>query len=183
MTTLTAPDLELQRYPVGRFSYPTCVSQADMRNWIRTLEELPASLRQAVKGLNEEQLDTAYRENGWTIRQVVHHIPESHMNAYIRFKLALTEDNPTIRPYMEDRWAALSDDKTAAVDVSLDLTDALHRRWVLLLNMMTPADFARTYYHPENKVTKPLSEILCLYEWHSRHHLAHITDLKKRKGW
>ncbi|MCX6275335.1 MAG: bacillithiol transferase BstA [Bacteroidetes bacterium] len=176
-------DLDHLRYPVGKFSTPAVVSPDDINRWIRTIENLAQHIRDAVKPLNELQLDTPYREGGWTIRQVVHHLPDSHVNAYVRFKLALTEDNPTIRPYMEERWAELPDGKSAPIENSLDVLDAIHKRWVTVLRNMNAADFKRTFYHPENKVTRSLEVNLALYEWHSRHHLAHITELKKRMGW
>jgi len=176
-------DLETLRYPLGKFSAPPALAHGDIERWIHTLEVLPQQMRDAVKGLNDEQLDTQYRDGGWTIRQVVHHVPDSHMNAYFRFKLALTEDNPTIRPYLEDRWAQLPDSKSAPVDVSLDILEAVHKRWVMVLRNMSDADFKRTFYHPENKTTRTLEVVLALYDWHSKHHLAHITELKKRKGW
>ena len=176
-------DIQTLRFPIGKFSAPEIVSPGDTDRWIQTLEKLPGQMRDAVKNLNDEQLDTRYRDGGWTIRQVVHHVPDSHMNAYCRFKLALTEDNPAIRPYIEDRWAELPDSKTGPIAGSLDLLETLHRRWVIVLRNMDGADFKRTFYHPENKVTRTLDVVLCLYDWHSKHHLAHITELKKRKGW
>lgn len=176
-------DLEKLRYPIGNFIPPPSVSPADIQRWIHTLEGFPDEMRNAVKGLSDTQLDTPYREGGWTIRQVVHHVPDSHMNAYIRFKLTLTEDNPTVRPYYEDRWAELPDGKTAPISFSLDILDAIHRRWVYVLRNMSPDDFKKTFYHPENKVTRTLEINLCLYEWHCRHHLSHITELKKRMKW
>ncbi len=176
-------DIEILRYPVGKFSAPTNISMEDINQWISTLENLPQLVRIAVKGLDDAQLDTPYRQSGWTIRQVVHHLPDSHMNAYIRFKLALTEDNPTIRPYIEDRWAELPDGKSAPIANSLDMLESIHKRWVMVLRNMNAADFKRTFYHPENKVTRTLELNLALYEWHCRHHLAHITELKKRMGW
>jgi len=176
-------DLETLRYPVGKFSPPPAVSREDIARYIRTIETLPRMMRDAVRNLGDDQLDTRYREGGWTIRQVVHHVPDSHMNAYCRFKLALTEDNPTIRPYLESLWAELPDGKSAPVDISLDILEAVHKRWVIVLQNMSADDYKRTFYHPENKVTRTLEVNLSLYDWHSRHHLAHITELKKRMGW
>ena len=176
-------DLETLRYPVGKFKSPETISEADRAGWIAIIENLPQQVRNAIHNLTEAQLDTPYRDGGWTIRQVAHHIPDSHLNAYCRFKLALTEDNPAIRPYFEDRWAELPDGKSAPVDASLALLEAVHRRWVLVLRNMNEQDFARTFFHPENKVTRTLALNLALYAWHSRHHLAHITELKKRMGW
>ncbi len=177
------PDLETLRYPVGKFSAPDTFSNSDLNKWLEIIAELPKKLRDAVHNLSDAQLDSPYREDGWTIRQVVHHLPDSHLNAYCRFKLALTEDNPTIRPYLEDRWAELPDSKSGRVDVSLDLLEAVHKCWLLVLYNMSEKDFQRTFYHPENKVTRTLAANLALYAWHSRHHIAHITELKKRKGW
>jgi hypothetical protein len=172
------------RYPVGRFVAPTAVSAADRKGFIDVITELPARMRAAVAGLDEAQLDTPYRPDGWTVRQVVHHVPDSHMNAYVRFRLALTEDNPVIRPYHEARWAELPDAHGGPVAMSLNLLDALHARWVLLLGLMRDTDFVRTYRHPEQPGRSiPLSEVLAMYAWHSRHHLAHITRLRERMGW
>lgn len=176
-------NLELLRYPIGKFSAPGNVLPEDRERWIQTLEKLPQQMRSAVLNLDDEKLDTPYREGGWTVRQVVHHVPDSHLNAYCRFKLALTEENPTIRPYLEDRWAELPDSRQAPIADSLDLLDSMHRRWVTLLRNMNEAEFKRTFYHPESKVTRSLEVVLCLYDWHSRHHLAHITSLKTRMGW
>jgi len=149
---------------------------------IATIAELPSHLRAAVEGLNDSQLDTEYRPGGWTIRQVVHHVPDSHANAFIRFKLALTEDEPpTIKPYMEDRWAKLGDAKLP-VDVSLRLIEAIHERWVGLLNSMSYSDYQKKFIHPETGEWT-LDAALALYAWHSEHHTAHITSLRDRMGW
>ena len=171
------------RYPVGKFEAPTgSVSEQQRKEWIAAIEETPKRLREAVKGLNESQINTAYREGGWTVRQVVHHVPESHMNAYIRFKLALTEDNPTIKPYEEDKWAMLPDISTP-IEVSLQLLDSLHVRWVNLLKLLKEQEWKRTYHHPAMGKTLPLEQVLALYAWHGRHHVAHITTLRQNKGW
>ncbi|HKG22797.1 MAG TPA: putative metal-dependent hydrolase, partial [Blastocatellia bacterium] len=145
-------------------------------------EETPARLREAVEWLSPEQLETPYRPGGWTVRQVVHHVPDSHLNSYVRFKLALTEDHPTIRPYREDRWAELEDARSAPLDVSLALLDSLHGRWVLLLRSLKPEDFARTFEHPELGEVS-LEKNVALYAWHGRHHVAQITSLIERMGW
>ncbi len=172
------------RYPVGRFVAPASVRASDRAGFIATLEELPARMRAAVAGLDEAQLDTPYRPEGWTVRQVVHHVPDSHMNAYMRFRLALTEENPVIRPYYEARWAELPDARSGPVAMSLNLLEAVHVRWVMLLRAMGDDDFVRTYRHPEQPGRSiPLSEVLAMYAWHSRHHLAHITRLRERMGW
>ncbi len=170
------------RYPIGKFEWTGHLSDADRKRCIDEIEAAPKRLREAVAGLNDKQLDTPYRPGGWTVRQVVHHVPESHMNAYVRFKLALTEDQPTITPYEEDRWARTPEVKTTPIETSLTMLDALHQRWVLLLKAMAPADFARTLNHPESGVG-PLDKFLAMYAWHGKHHVAHITELAKREGW
>ena len=135
-----------------------------------------------MKGLSAQQLDTPYRDGGWTVRQVVHHVPDSHLNSYIRFKLALTEEEPTIRPYMEDRWAELPEAKTAPIELSLSLLEDLHKRWILMLRAIQPAEWKRTFRHPEiGPMT--LEKNLALYAWHGRHHVAHVTALRERMGW
>lgn len=170
------------RYPIGKFSPPKDVS-VDMRN--KAFEEIaaaPAQVRAAVQGLNDSQLETPYRDGGWTVRQVTHHLPDSHMNAYIRWKFALTETEPTIKPYDEAAWANFEDAARAPVDVSLNLLDSLHYRWVRLLRSLQTKDFSRTLVHPDFGV-KTLDWMLFLYAWHGRHHTAHITELRKQKGW
>ena len=180
-STATSPDL---RYPVGDFNRPTAaLSSAERAAMIDQIAQAPASFRTAVKGLNEKQLDTSYRPGGWTVRQVVHHVADSHMNAYCRFKLALTEDVPTIKAYNEAKWAELVDGRSALVADSLSLLEALHARWVMLLRSMQPADFNRLLNHPEWKAPGSIDVLLALYAWHSRHHCAHITELRKRQGW
>jgi len=170
------------RYPIGEYESPDNIPASQRQGWISDIEELPAQLRGAVSDLDDRQLDTRYRPEGWTLRQVVHHLPDSHMNSYIRFKLALTEENPTIRPYFEDRWGELPDSTTAHPEVSLALLEALHRRWVILLRSLDANDFARTLNHPEIGTIR-LDVNLGLYSWHGRHHLAHITALRERMGW
>lgn len=166
------------RYPVGKFSpedYP------DRTENLETVANLPARLREAVTGLDEGQLDTEYRPGGWTVRQTVHHVADSHANSIIRFKLALTEDVPTIRPYYEDRWAKLAD-AAMPVEVSLRLTEAVHDRWTTILRSMTEADYQRKLIHPESGAWT-LEAFLAMYAWHSKHHTAHITALRERSGW
>jgi hypothetical protein len=170
------------RFPVGRFAPPVTITPADRERFLGEIEEAPARLRAAASGLTEVQLDTPYRDGGWTVRQVVHHVPDSHLNSYMRFRLALTEEEPTIRPYLEDRWAELTDARTAPVEVSLALLESLHRRWVLLLRSLTPEQWTLRFRHPELGVV-PLDRNLALYAWHGRHHTAHITSLRERKGW
>jgi hypothetical protein len=170
------------RYPIGKFEPATNVSESLRKQWIDDIVKAPGLVRAAVAGLTEQQIDTPYRPEGWTVRQVVHHLPDSHLNAFARFKLALTEDEPTIKPYREERWARLEDGRAAPIDISLTLLDALHRRWVLLLRSMSPADFSRTFRHPEHGILK-LETTLGMYAWHGRHHTAHITSLRERNGW
>ena len=171
------------RYPIGEFSVLGEITPARLEGWIAEIAEAPARLRAAVYGLNSEQFDTPYRPDGWTVRQVVHHVPDSHLNAYTRFKLALTEDNPTIKPYEEARWAELPDTAGTQVGVSLMLLEALHRRWVVLLRSITEEQWARTYFHPEQNKALRLDRILAMYAWHGKHHVAHITGLRDRMAW
>jgi hypothetical protein len=168
---MTATDL---RFPIGRFTPPATMRAEDRASWLRDLGELPTLLRRAVEGLTPEQLDTPYREGGWTARQVVHHLADSHINACIRFRLALTEDAPTIRPYDEAKWAELHDARSAPAEYSLVLLEALHARWIVLLSQLNDADWARTFRHPELDRVFTLHETLGLYAWHGRHHVAHI---------
>jgi uncharacterized damage-inducible protein DinB len=170
------------RYPVGPFKRPQALSDAERRSAIDHIAATPAALRAAIRGLSEAQLDTPYRPDGWTVRQVAHHVADSHLNAYTRFKLALTEDTPTIKPYDENSWATTGEIQTTPVETSLVLLDALHDRWVRLLNTITPAQFDRTLNHPENGVMN-LHQVLALYDWHGRHHTAHVTALRERNGW
>jgi hypothetical protein len=170
------------RYPIGCFQRPEVVTEAQRNQAIEAIAALPADMRAAVKGWTTEQIDTPYRPDGWTVRQLLHHVPESHMNSYIRFKLALTEEEPTIKPYDEDAWAHLTDATTAPVDVSLDLLDTLHQRWVLLLRSMSAGQWSRTFRHPDAGVLR-LDVNAMLYAWHGKHHLAHITGLRDRMRW
>ena len=170
------------RYPIGEFDRNYEVSPAARAARIQIIKDLPSAVADAVAGLNEGQLDTEYRPEGWTVRQAVHHIADSHSNSLTRFKLALTEDEPpTIRPYFEERWAELADSKLP-VDVSLNMIDAIHTRWSALLESMTDDDFKREFIHPETG-NWPLEGALALYAWHSQHHTAHITRLREREGW
>ena len=169
------PDL---RYPIGPFSFDGDVSDAARAARIADIEAAPANFRAALGALTPARLDTPYRPGGWTLRQLAHHVPDSHLNAYTRFKLALTEDRPTIKPYDEARWAELPDVRDTPVEVSLALLDALHRRWVTLLRAMTPADFARTYVHPEHGRAVSLDEALGMYAWHGKHHTGHVRQVK-----
>ncbi len=171
------------KYPIGKFIPPGTISEEDIICWTAVLEKLPLLLRQAVQDLSEEQLNSPYREGGWTLRQVVHHLADSHMNAYIRFKLALTEDHPNIKPYIEKKWAEMPDSTQGQIEMSLQLLESLHRRWTSVLSNLNGAEWKRSYYHPENKKTFQLDYALGLYAWHSEHHLAHITGHKQRQGW
>jgi len=170
------------RYPIGRFEFSGPNSEDDRKRYIGEIEQAPGRLRAAAAGLTDAQLDTPYRPGGWTVRQVVHHVPDSHMNSYVRFRLALTEQGPTIKPYDESRWAELTDARTAPIEISLALLEWLHARWVLLLRGLTPGDFAREFRHPELGEVS-LDKNLALYAWHGRHHAAHITSLRERMGW
>ncbi|MDE2667516.1 MAG: bacillithiol transferase BstA [Acidobacteriota bacterium] len=175
-------DLESLRYPIGQFEPPSRIDEGQIERWISDIETLPADLRRIVTGLTETQLDTPYRPGGWTIRQVIHHLPDSHMNSFIRFKWALTEDRPKIKAYFEDRWAELPDYAVTPVLTSLDLLEALHRRWVALLRSLTRQDLDRTFNHPESGPAN-LAETIGSYAWHGRHHLAHIRETIRREGW
>ena len=167
-----------RRYPIGRVQMEERLTPERREQLIRQIEEAPRNLREAVAGLNEAQLDTPYREGGWTVRQVVHHVPDSHMNAYIRFRLALTEEEPTIKPYSEPDWANLPDARALPPEVSLRLLEALHERWAALLRAMKPEDFARGFIHPEHGRRLTLDQTLQIYAWHGRHHVAHVGLVK-----
>ncbi len=169
------------RYPVGVFEPRTTYSAADREGFTRTLEQFPAQFRSALSGLSGEQLETPYREGGWTLRQLAHHVPDSHLNAYTRLKLALTEDAPTVKPYDEAAWATLPD-SSLPIEVSLALLEGIHTRWTRLLRALTEPQWARGFNHPENGLTR-LDEALALYDWHSRNHLGHAVNLRVAKGW
>jgi len=175
---MDTPDL---RYPIGKFKFPESVSVEERSKFVEQIAETPARMKAAVAGLAENQLDTPYRPGGWTIRQLVHHVPDSHINSYTRFRLALTEDEPTIKPYEEARWAELVDCRMP-IDVSLLLLDSLHQRWVVLLRSLSDSDWKRTFRHPELGLLT-LEKNAALYAWHGRHHVAHITALRERMNW
>lgn len=176
-------ELEALKYPIGRFNPLNNYPPKDVRTNIQIISALPSKFINLLGGWTEEQYDTRYRPGGWTVRQLIHHVADSHINAYVRFRLALTEDNPTIKPYKEDRWAELPDAKTAPVDLSLQLMKNVHLRWVLLMNSMDTADLARTYSHPETGRSIRLDEVIALYAWHSEHHYQHAFTLAEREGW
>src|SRR5438067_2030743 len=178
-TTVTLPDLS---YPIGKLTYTAPMTKQQRAAAIDIIEEVPARMRDALRGLSPQQLETPYRPGGWTVRQVAHHVPDSHMNAYIRFRLALTEDEPTIKPYDESRWAELTDACTAPVETSLALLESLHLRWAMLLRSLSEADFARQFRHPELGILS-LDKNLALYAWHGRHHVAHVMFLRERMSW
>ena len=170
------------RYPIGKFSFDGTLTPDQKKQYLQDIEETPTRLRAAVRGLSDQQVNTPYRDGGWTVRQLTHHVPDSHMNAYIRFKLALTEDEPTIRPYMEDRWAELPESKQAPVELSLALLDSLHQRWTMVLKNISETDWKRNLRHPEMGLLS-LEKTLALYAWHGRHHTAHVTALREKMGW
>lgn len=171
------------RFPIGAFRFDGVTTAERRRERIEHVARAPAALRRAVEDLSESQLDTPYRPGGWTVRQLVHHLPDSHLNAYTRFKLGLTETDPTIRPYDEARWAELPEARSAPVEVSLRLLESLHARWVMVLQALGPADFERTIVHPEHDARMTLDELLAMYAWHGRHHVAHVSALAAREGW
>jgi DinB superfamily len=170
------------RYPIGKFRFDGPPTEEQRKKLIDDISQTPANLRGALKGLSAQHLDTPYRPDGWTVRQVAHHVPDSHLNAYVRFKLALTEEEPTIKPYAEGRWAQLADTQATPVEVSLAMLDSLHDRWVRLLRSLQPEDWKRSFRHPELGLVS-LEKNLALYAWHGRHHVAHITSLRERNGW
>ena len=169
-------------FPVGKFVLPESLTPQQRKEAIRTIAELPAKLRAALDGLDQKQLDTPYRPDGWTVTQVVHHLSDSHMNALTRLKLGLTEEMPTIKPYDEAKWAELEDGRSRLVKESLNMIEGLHAKWAYLLERMKPEQFERKINHPEWKTPMSLDTLLALYEWHSRHHVAHITELRRREG-
>jgi hypothetical protein len=182
MSDTSTPELEQLRFPVGRFDPKGSFTSHQRAEALDSIATTPARMRAAVDGLTEDQLDTPYRDGGWTVRQVVHHVPDSHMNAYVRFKLALTEDTPLIRTYEEAAWARLADSRDTPIDVSLSLLDTLHIRFDKVLRAMSDDDFQRKLQHPEWG-DLDLSIMVRLYEWHGRHHVAHIASLRDRNGW
>lgn len=180
---MTTEEIEDLKYPIGKSEIPEKISSEDIKKWITDISELPDKLGKDVNSLSKEQLDTPYRPEGWTLKQLIHHIADSHMSALMRFKWALTEDEPTIKAYDEKQFAELYDSKFTPVEISLDFISALHRKWVILLDNMSNADFERTFVHPVSGQRFTLKQILSHYSWHGRHHYAHLHNLIKRKGW
>jgi uncharacterized damage-inducible protein DinB len=171
------------RYPIGKFERRDTLTTEERRKALDTIAAVPQKMRDAVRGLDDKQLDTPYRDGGWTVRQVVHHVPDSHMNAYMRMKHALTEEMPTIKPYDEATWANLADSHDTPIETSLMLLESLHGRWDTLMRSLDESDFRRTFRHPEHKGDLTLDWLLSMYMWHGRHHVAHITSLRERMGW
>lgn len=180
---MTETELEKLKYPTGKFQIPDAYSETQRSVCIKEIELLPSRIKSSVERLSDDQLDTVYRPGGWTIRQVVHHCADSHSNAFIRFKLALTEDSPTVKPYFEARWAELPDSKSAEISSSLKILEGIHIRWIVLLQSLSSEDFEKTFFHPEKNKMVSLNETLAMYAWHGRHHLGHITVLKSRMSW
>lgn len=178
-TSPAEPDL---RYPIGKLERKSTFTPAERTAAIDALAAAPSQLRAAIAGLSDAQLDTPYRPGGWTVRQLVHHVADSHMNAYTRFRLAFTEENPTIKPYEESKWAELADARTMPTDISLTILDAMHSRLVTLLRAMPADTFARKMSHPENG-PMTVDALLSVYAWHGRHHVAHVTNLREREKW
>ena len=174
--------MEDLKFPIGKYE-PQPFTETQLAEWINDIKYLPNHLENTVENLDEHQLDTPYRPDGWTVKQLVHHVADSHMNAYVRFKLGLTENNPVIKPYNEAAWAELSDTKTLPINLSVTLLFALHARWVAVLANISEADWSKTIYHPEQKKEITLWYLLGMYAWHSRHHTAHITALRQRMNW
>ena len=175
--------LDELKYPIGRYEQPAEITVPMLKEWIATIANFPEKLIKEVENLSPEQLDTPYRPEGWTLRQVVHHCADSHMNSLMRLKLALTEDQPTIKPYFEDRWAELLDSKTMPITASLKMIEGIHARWAELLTHLTAAQKERTFLHPETARIIRVDENIGIYAWHCEHHLAHITETKKRNHW
>jgi hypothetical protein len=176
-------DIEKLKYPIGTFNCPDTIPADLLNQWKKDISIFPSLLREATEGLNDQQLNTTYRPDGWTLRQVVHHCADSHMNGLTRFKLALTEEQPTIRPYMEARWAELDDSRNLPVQHSLQMLDIIHLKWTYLLDRVTAEDLAKTFLHPQYNKIYRLDQSVGNYAWHGRHHLAHIVETIKRHGW
>lgn len=175
-------DIEFHKYPIGKFKIPETITSEAIQEAIFQIKLFPVNVFSAVSRLSVAQLDTPYRPGGWTVRQLVHHCSDSHMNAFIRYKLALTEDNPTVKPYDEAVWANLAD-SALVIEPSLAIIKAIHFKWGVLLDSMKPEDFKKTYFHPEKNRSQSLEEVTLMYAWHSQHHLAHIQHLVMREKW
>ena len=182
MPVMTA-DLESLKFPIGKFAKPAPITKEIIADWISDISRFPARLKEAVSALSDAQLDTPYRPEGWTVRQTVNHCADAHMNAFIRIKLALTENNPQVTGLRQDSWAALPDSKSNDIGAALKIAEGVHERWTILLNNLTEQELERTFFHPVQKREMPIAESIGLYAWHGNHHLAHITALKKREGW
>lgn len=177
------PSLHQLQYPIGKFDAQELITAEKKEAFLQTIEQTPEAVRQAVNGLNDDQLDSPYRPGGWTIRQVVHHLPDSHMNAYIRCKWAFTEDNPLIKAYYEDRWAETDEAAHSDIDISLSLLTALHARWTKFLRSLSDEQMEKSFQHPESGKTVSIRQMVGLYAWHGKHHVAHITSLRERMSW
>lgn len=176
-------NLEQLKYPIGKVQLPTEITKENIQNWIQTIEYFPKKIEALVRNLSDEQLETPYRKGGWTIRQTVHHCGDSHVNSYIRFKWTLTENQPTIKPYFEERWAEIFDTKNAPIALAINFIYAVHAKWVYLLKGLTDDDLNKTFIHPESGDTVSLKKNIAIYAWHCNHHYAHIENLLKRKNW
>jgi hypothetical protein len=176
-------DLETLRYPIGRFQFVSNYSEKERNDYLKKIEALPKRLKNLVKNWSDEQLATPYRPDGWTVKQLIHHIADSHMNSYVRFKWTLTEDRPTIKAYYEDRWAKVQDSNETPISISLDLLTSLHQRWLILMRNLTESEWQCSFIHPETNREITLMELMPLYAWHSEHHFEHINQLKIRQGW
>ena len=175
--------LEQLKFPIGKFEKPTTITKDDLLNWISEISTFPSRLKNEVNHLTNQQLDTKYRPEGWTIRQVVHHCADSHMNSLMRLKVTLTEDQPTVKPYYEERWAELADSKNMPIEPSLKMIEGIHERWAVLLNNLSESDYSKIFIHPEHGKAFRIDENIGMYAWHCNHHLAHITETKKRNNW
>ena len=175
--------LEQLKFPIGKFEKPMTITRDDLLKWISDISTFPTRIKNEVNNLTDQQLDTHYRPEGWTIRQVVHHCADSHMNSLIRFKLTLTEDKPTVKPYYEERWAELADSKNMQIEPSLKMIEGIHERMTVLLNNLAESDYSKIFIHPEHGKYFRIDENIGIYAWHCNHHLAHITETKKRNNW
>lgn len=171
------------QYPIGKYQVPEVITSDDIKKWIQTIEFFPEKLEALVEDFDDGQLDTPYRPEGWTARQLIHHLADSHMNSYIRFKWTLTEDKPVIKAYFEDRWADLEDGKYDDIEMTLLLIESLHKRWASMLKKLTPDQLKRSFIHPETNKEIALDQLISIYDWHCRHHFAHLNNLALREDW